>query len=191
MSAFVLGNGKSRLLVDLELLKTVGTVYGCNAIYRDFLPHYLISVDYKMAVELIEEGIPNKTEVWTNPHSRLLPSSNINMFRPSLGWSSGPTALNLAAEHGHSEIYILGFDYQGIENNTKFNNVYAGTKNYKKENDSPTFYGNWLSQTEIVFRKFPDIKFYRVVSENTWRPAWNLSNVEHISVSTFNEKIKN
>ncbi len=190
MPAFVLGNGASRALINCNNLSAVGQVYGCNAIYRDFLPDYLISVDYKMVAELLENNIQQLTEVWTNPHWQLVEPTGVRVFSQPLGWSSGPTALNLAATHGHTEIYILGFDFQGLDNNTKFNNVYAGTKNYKKISDSPTYYGNWLSQTETVFRKFPDTKFFRV-SDDKWRPAWEFSNVEHISVSMFNEKIKN
>ena len=43
--AFIIGNGKSRIGFDLLLLKHNGTVFGCNALYRDFdvcnyaLPH--------------------------------------------------------------------------------------------------------------------------------------------------------
>ena len=36
MRVFILGNGQSRLGVNLEKLKEYGKVYGCNAIYRDF-----------------------------------------------------------------------------------------------------------------------------------------------------------
>ena len=35
MRVFILGNGQSRLGVNLEKLKEYGKVYGCNAIYRD------------------------------------------------------------------------------------------------------------------------------------------------------------
>ena len=36
-----------------------------------------------------------------------------------LGWSSGPTALRMACDHGHKDIYILGFDYQGHKQDDK------------------------------------------------------------------------
>jgi hypothetical protein len=45
--AFVIGNGVSRQTIDLEKLKKYGTIYGCNAIYRNFNPDYLVAVDYK------------------------------------------------------------------------------------------------------------------------------------------------
>ena len=44
-AAFVLGNGVSRQAVDLTALKTLGATYGCNAIYREFVPDVLISTD--------------------------------------------------------------------------------------------------------------------------------------------------
>ena len=44
-AAFVLGNGLSRQAVDLTTLFHCGTVYGCNALYREFAPHVLISTD--------------------------------------------------------------------------------------------------------------------------------------------------
>ena len=50
--AFVLGNGTSRKNLDLEKLKSKGKIYGCNALYREFTPDYLIAVDVKMILEI-------------------------------------------------------------------------------------------------------------------------------------------
>jgi len=49
-AAFVLGNGVSRLQVDLAVLKTCGKIYGCNAIYREFVPDVLISTDQPISM---------------------------------------------------------------------------------------------------------------------------------------------
>ena len=46
---FVLGNGESRKDIDVELLKTKGKVYGCNAIYREHKIDGLIAVDPMLA----------------------------------------------------------------------------------------------------------------------------------------------
>ena len=43
---FCIGNGESRKGFDLETLRTHGTIYGCNAIYRDFMPDVLTAVDH-------------------------------------------------------------------------------------------------------------------------------------------------
>lgn len=187
--AFVLGNGVSRLNIDPDELKLLGSIYACNACYRDFIPDYLIAVDSRMVIELIENNVQKLTEIWTNHSSRYIKFNGIKYFNPSKGWSSGPTALWLASAHKHSEIFILGFDYQGIENNTKFNNVYAGTKNYKKTHEPPTYYGNWLNQTEQVMKSFPDVKYYRVNNSN-FVPDWKIPNIEHINYQEFKKMVK-
>ena len=185
-TAFVLGNGRSRLNVDCEKLLNIGTVYGCNAQYREFDPHYLIAVDVKMVNELIEAGYHHKGSVWTNPNKGLKTKNKINFFSPHKGWSSGPTALWFAASNGHSRIYIHGFDYQGKSG--KFNNVYADTFNYKKSTDAATFFGNWLSQTERVIKEFKHTRFYRVVEKGAFIPdklGPQHPNLKHIDQEEF------
>ncbi len=150
--AFVLGNGKSRLNVDPRNFQERGTVYGCNALYREFAPDYLVAVDVKMVNEIIASGYHRTHQVWTNSNKGVTSKTNINFLSPHKGWSSGPTALWFASTHTYQTIYILGFDYQGAGG--KFNNVYADTFNYKKSTDAPTFHGNWLSQTEKVIKDF-------------------------------------
>lgn len=187
--AFVLGNGKSRLTIDCSKLKNYGTVYACNAIYRDFFPDHLVAVDPKMILEIAEKGIQNTVPVYTNFNNRYTEIPNLNIFKPSKGWSSGPTALWLASTHGYDEVYILGFDYQGLEGNKKVNNVYADTPNYKKSSDPATFYGNWLRQTDQVVKEFTSIKFFRVNTANAFDPGINSSNLVNIDYKTFIERI--
>lgn len=183
--AFVLGNGRSRLSANLNDLKKHGKIYGCNALYRDFLPDYLIAVDTKMVLELTNNHVQNQTEVWTNFSAKHRNYNGVHFFNPSRGWSSGPTALLLSAQHGYDEIYILGFDYLGI--NEKFNNVYADTKNYKKSTDNATFFGNWQRQTETVIREFSHQKFIRVIEKDQYVPPWkNINNLTHMTYSDFN-----
>ena len=131
MRSFVCGNGKSRSNINLEELRSYGLIYGCNALYRDFTPDYLIAVDVKMVVEIESKGYHLNNPVWTNQNSKFKKFKNLNYFEPSLGWSSGPTALNMASNHGATEIYILGFDYIGSPRGY-VNNIYSDTENYKK-----------------------------------------------------------
>ena len=186
--AFVLGNGRSRLAADLETLKKYGTVFGCNALYREFDPDFLIAVDVKMINEIIAAGYHNNHSVWTNPNKGVNTKNNINFFTPHKGWSSGPTALWMSTQKSFREIYILGFDYQGV--NGKFNNVYADTFNYKRSTDSPTFHGNWLSQTDRIIKENSSIKFYRVIEKDSFIPDQLKShpNLQHIDYANLNEK---
>jgi hypothetical protein len=163
--AFVVGNGRSRLNANLEELKQKGRIYGCNALYRDFEPHVLIAVDPKMIIEICARQWQKTHEVWTNQNSKYRDITDLNYFNPTRGWSSGPTALLKACTDGYNEIFILGFDYQGIDH--KVNNVYSNTDNYKKSDDPATYFGNWKKQTETVFNEFPQVNFFHVKGENT------------------------
>jgi len=188
--AFVLGNGVSRLKVDPNFLLKSGTVYGCNAQYREFEPHYLIAVDVKMVNEIVSAGYHKNHQVWTNPNKGISSKHGLNFFSPHKGWSSGPTALWFASTHGYREIYIFGFDYTGI--NGKFNNVYADTFNYKKSQDSATFHGNWASQTEKVIKEFRNITYYRVIDPSQNYIPEKLSkeiyNLKHLSFADFEKR---
>lgn len=187
--AFVLGNGRSRLSLDPNTILPLGTVYGCNAQYREFDPDYLIAVDVKMINEIIASGYHKTHSVWTNPNKGITTKIGVNFFNPHKGWSSGPTALWMAASQGHKEIYIFGFDYQGVDG--KFNNVYADTFNYKKSSDSATFFGNWLSQTEKVIREFRSTTFYRIIEPDAFIPdklGPTLTNLKHLTFKEFQEK---
>ena len=168
--SFVLGNGTSRKSIDLNNLKPNGKIYACNAVYRTFTPDYLVAVDVKMVLEINKAGYQHKNAVWTNPNKSYQRIQNLNYFNPSKGWSSGPTALWLAAQHGYETIYILGFDYRGLNDGKTLNNMYADTSNYKKSTDSATFFGNWMRQTKAVIKEHNEIQFVRVIQPDNYDP---------------------
>ena len=195
-TAFVLGNGESRKGIKIEDLKNHGKVWACNGVYRTERPDYLVAVDPKMILEIGESDYMLHNKVWSNfnaqynKHQKIL--DHCNWFKPSLGWSSGPTALRMACEQGHKEIYILGFDYQGHKDGQRFtfNNVFKDSRNYKRSKDEATFYGNWMNQTKRCLQDFKDTQFYRVVPKNWFTPKdleWN-GNIKHMTTTDFLEK---
>ena len=183
--AFVLGNGESRKGLQIEDLKKHGKVYACNAVYRTDRPDFLVAVDPKMMLEIAESEYMLHNQVWSNFNNQYNKVQkvldHVKWFQPSLGWSSGPTALRMACDRKHNEIYMLGFDYQGfrdpkMSNRNKFNNLYKDTRNYKKGQDEGTFYGNWMNQTKRCLKDFKDINFTRVISKDWFSPkdlTWN------------------
>ena len=199
--AFVLGNGESRKGIDIDDLKERGTVFACNGVYRTHRPDFLVAVDPKMILEIAESDYPVHNKVWSNFNNQYNKNQKImdhvNWLQPSLGWSSGPTALKLACDQGHKEIYILGFDYQGHaegnkNNRFRFNNVFKDTRNYKKSNDEATFYGNWMNQTKRCLQDYKDIKFHRVVPAGWFTPkdlTW-ADNMKHTSTEEFLAKFE-
>lgn len=194
--AFVLGNGESRKGIQIEDLKKNGTVYACNGVYRTDRPDHLIAVDPKMMLEIAETdyAVHNKVHsnfnVQYNKDQKIL--DHVQWFQPSLGWSSGPTALKLACDMEHKEIYILGFDYQGHKEKTtqpvfKFNNLFKDTRNYKRSKDEATFFGNWMSQTKKCFADYKNVNFVRVIPKGWYAPRdleWN-GNASHITTDDF------
>jgi len=57
---FCIGNGESRKGFDLERLRPLGHIYGCNALHREFLPDVITSVDHGMIHEIYHAGIAQK-----------------------------------------------------------------------------------------------------------------------------------
>ena len=194
--AFVLGNGESRRGIEINDLKERGTVFACNGVYRTHQPHWLIAVDPKMMLEIAETDYVVHNKVYSNfsnqysKNQKLL--DHVTWSKPSLGWSSGPTALRLACEKGFKEIYILGFDYMGHQEGTKqtryrFNNMFKDTRNYKKSQDEATFYGNWMNQTKRCLQDFEDVQFHRVIPKGWFKPKdleWN-GKIQHPTTEQF------
>jgi len=185
-TAFVLGNGTSRSSIELPQLKDHGVIYGCNALFREFAADYLVAVDTKMVIEINKTDYQRTNNVWTNPNRAYNSFVGFEYFRPSKGWSSGPTALWLASTHDTQDIYIIGFDYKGTTDD-KINNIYADTSNYKKSIEKATFHGNWLNQTIITCQKFPQKRYIRVLGDNPFIPKEfsKVENLSHITIEEF------
>lgn len=183
-TAFIIGNGVSRQSIEIEKLKSRGLIYGCNALYREYTPDHLIAVDTKMIKEIVAAEYHLSNSVWTNSNSYSRSIEKLCIFNPSLGWSSGPSALHLATQHGFKKIYILGFDFKGIGTNNEYvNNIYAGTTNYKKIDERATYFGNWERQTATIISKNPEVKYVRIIKDQSsfipdhLRKQSNLSNI--------------
>ena len=82
--AFVLGNGTSRADIIPDELIVHGKIYGCNALYRTFVPDYLVAVDVKMVLEINKAKFQHKHTVWTNPNKAFQSMKGLNF---SLGFT--------------------------------------------------------------------------------------------------------
>lgn len=63
---FVIGNGKSRLSFNLNTLSEHGILFGCNALYRDFSPDFLVSIDIPITHEIISSNYIKSNKLYTN-----------------------------------------------------------------------------------------------------------------------------
>jgi len=188
--AFVLGNGISRQLIDLNLLKTLGRVYGCNAIYREFEPDVLISTDLPISERIQHEGYSRTHVHYTR--KPLPDSGSMRISQQYFGYSSGPAAVGQAALDGARAIYLIGFD-MGPTRTGRFNNIYADTEFYKKSSANPTFTGNWVRQIRQIAKDFPKASFFRVVGDTTadLSDLRSIANMAHLPIADFQNRINN
>ncbi len=192
--AVIIGNGKSRLVFDLHELHALYVTYGCNAIYRDFIPDYLIAHDFGIADEIVENRVHHQTKFYTqhgtkmdNRHSRGEPINFV--IQDKYMGDSGTGALRLACLNGHSNIYMIGFDY--TTQNKYIDNVYAGTRHYQPgpiNNGGEFMLRQWESRLRHFCREFKRINIIRVQGVD-YKPVCNECNFTNISIQEFKEII--
>jgi len=186
--AFVCGNGISRQAIDLNQLRPLGKIYGCNGLYRDFEPDYLVATDRPISETIQNSGYSASHKFYTRKPINGLGALPVPKKYHSN--SSGPIATALAAINGNQIVYMLGFD-MGPTVNQRFNNMYAGTDFYKKVDAAPTYTGNWVKQLVAIAKDFPQTTFVRVCGATTAdiRELKTLNNLQHIPVQTFLDRV--
>ena len=131
----VVGNGKSRLGINLEHLYTNKlnnynniTVYGCNNIYKDYSPDVLITVDNRIEDDVITSNYL---------HCHYTPSTLTKSFpKCNVDNDSGTRAICVADHYGnHDVIFLLGFDFN-TTHSAKINNIYRNEFDKRGENFS-------------------------------------------------------
>jgi hypothetical protein len=171
LRGFVIGNGESRKGFDLQSLRPFGLIYGCNALYRDFTPDVLVSVDDAMIKEVLENS-PNCEfvyRVFEDGRNHCLKSTESDRVIHDKGYASGQTAIKLMCDRffdkGLTEVFMIGFDL--ISTTDRINNVYKGTNCYKPIDTGPTFNKNWIRRCTAIFRENEHVKFYRVFTDQS------------------------
>ena len=103
-----------------------------------------------------------------------------------IGWSTGNTALHLAAQSQPSEVYVLGYDLSSYDK--PLNNIYKGTDNYLPADTKGFSPDNWYNQMKDVFRGFfvDGIDFFLVDSTL----EFDNSHVKHITKDILCEKLQ-
>ncbi len=195
-NAYVIGNGPSRKGFDLNKLPATGQTYGCNALYRDFVPDYIFSVDTKMTVKMLEDKVYEKCIHYApalevnRPHGK----DKLHLTPNNPHWISGNQAFWTACVHGHKNIFLIGFDFREYGEG-QLNNIYQDTKNYGPRNSDIIFEG-WLSQ----FRQLQIMRPYcnwTVVHDDppdylkVSNPSANFGKFKILSYKEFNDTVLN
>jgi hypothetical protein len=206
-NAYIIGNGPSRKDFDLTQLKDTGQTYGCNALYRDFIPDYIFSVDSKITLRMVEDEVYKKCihyapalEVNRHPplptvkRKTLNLNSHLHLIPNNPAWISGSAAMWTACVHGHKNIFLIGFDFREYGKD-KLNNIYQDTKHYGPRH-SDTIFDGWLQQFRRLQRMRPYCNF-NVVHDSppdyikVSNPSANLGKFKIYSYKEFTDKVIN
>ena len=164
-NAYVIGNGPSRKNFDLNRLKDTGQTYGCNALYRDFMPDFIFSVDTKMTMQMVEDEVGLKTIHYAPSLevNRKQSKGMLHLIPKNPHWISGNAAFWTAGVHGHTNIFLLGFDFREYGKG-ELNNIYQDTVCYGERHGDQIFEG-WLKQFRDMLKMRPYVN-YTVVHDN-------------------------
>lgn len=191
-TAFVLGNGRSRLALDPYELKQHGTLFGCNAAYRDCPLDYLVAVDTFMIDEIITTQVHHNIPFYIDDRHSAITDPLVHKIETRYPgkMDSGTLALLLTQQLGFKDVYLCGFDY--VSNNNFHNNIYCDTKNYKRTTDQHVLEvtkESWYQRQMILLNRYPDTLFTRV-NGNDFEPPFQADNFASIHIDTFISKYK-
>ena len=162
--AYIIGNGKSRADFDINSLKGRGTIYGCNALYRDYadLVDYIVSIDSPIIEEITASDFPKEKFIVPpldeqfedhqyNPYSRFRSNAGVN-------------AMLEAIKAGHNVLYCLGFDFMLKSSKLSLENLYSGTNAYGPQTRSRYIDNlNRIKYMQFIASKYSRVKFKFVV----------------------------
>jgi hypothetical protein len=189
--AVVLGNGPSRLEFEMSLIKnhkggllgarTLQT-YGCNALYRDYAPNFLIARGNSIINEIAASNYVKDHIVYTSSIHLLEHPNKFYLIPYDPYTDAGTTALYVAAFDGHKKVFMLGFDNQ---DSAGYNyNVYAGTLGYQSLRDTVTDL-KWIRDKKVLFDTYNETEFIRVTKKGTepvpelWKYAPNFRTINY------------
>ena len=120
---FCIGNGESRKGFDLEKLRPHGKIYGCNAIYRDFMPDVLTAVDQGIMHEIYHAGVAQKIPCYFRDWTKVPAMTYETMLYAGADKLEADEHLKYVLksnDRGDSKEYVMhGSNIQGIVNMIK------------------------------------------------------------------------
>ena len=176
--AVVIGNGVSRLelhthLFDLLAHHRAGLLasnavqtYGCNALYRDFHPDFLVANGPDFIREIANSGYCDNEIVYSSQNAVLDYPGRFYLTPQNPHWDAGAIAAYLACFDGHKTVYLLGYDCDCNEG-MAFYNAYAGTANYPTI-DAPSTEAFYIKSLKLVMDTYNDVDFVRVMPQSAW-----------------------
>jgi len=163
-----------------------GTIFGCNALYRDFDGYdYLVAIDQRMIDEI------KVTEKRLSGQAIFPPEQERYEETTGRRNNAGMVAMREAIKQGHNMLYCLGFDFI-LEGDQSISNVYKDSKNYEPHTQSNIEDNyNRIKYLEWFAGQNPDVKLIFIIPDNTKTKPIDSPNIIGLTISKFLEKINN
>ena len=119
----LIGNGQSKSVTNLDLFKN-HTTYGCDSIYRKFMPNYLICQDMNVQLELITNNLTKKHKCYFKGFD-LIPSMHYAMLKQSADkrlkiGENRPTTDNFIQFAHEGFMYFIWIDSSDLTENVEW-----------------------------------------------------------------------
>lgn len=173
--AVAIGNGESRRNFNLQLISDHRggllavdklQTYGCNALYRDFSPDFLVATGDTIIKELALSDYSTNNIVYTNAGALLAYPGKFYLIPQNLSFDAGSLAAYLACFDGHKKIFMIGYD-QYDEQVDFVNNIYKDTNGYLTSGQKQNARFFTLTLYDVM-TTYADVEFVRVMPESTW-----------------------
>jgi hypothetical protein len=199
--AIIMGNGQSRLKLAPNLFTALKAhrenfgvsgiqVYGCNALYRDFDPDYLVITGRDIAREIAGSGYCQQHICYSVQNNLVEFPGHFYLTPQNPSWDAGTLAAYLACFDGYPRVYMLGFDGDSNSQVSAFN-VYNGTNGYPSNND-PSLEAFSVKSLVALMNLYTDVEFVRVMPTTGWYTpeSWKYqTNFRQTDFETFKSEI--
>ena len=187
--AHVIGNSKSRSKFDLKMLKgqtggargvrSVGQSYGCNLLYKDFIPTFLVAINKDICTDIASSDYTEENIVYSNVKNILAHSGSFHLYPQMYTGSAGNLALRLACADGHKQIFMVGMTCYS----DSFDNMYIGEHDSYTETNMQSANAKFTQENAKTFLTYNNVEFYYVTNDIGLMPeAYNwCPNVKEIT----------
>ena len=172
--AVAIGNGESRKDFNLNFIaRHAGGLlaenklqsYGCNALYRDFYPDFLILTGDNIVKEVANSRYVDDRITYSTADNVLKYPGRLYLVPQNLYFDAGSLAVYLACFDGHKRIFMVGYDSYVEE--SAVNNIYKDTAGYPTSDQTQN--GAWFTKSlATVMSTYDDVDFVRVMPTNTY-----------------------
>lgn len=172
--AIAIGNGQTRQEFNLDLIANHRgglfasdklQSYGCNYLYQEFTPDFLIATDAQKVKTIAESGYCDNHIVYTNAQYLLEYPGKFYLTPQNPAYDAGSLAIYLACFDGHKKVFLLGFDGYAESADNQF----------------------WIKTLLAVMNTYSDVDFVRVCPTKKYACSEQLQRQVNFRQIDFNE----